>query len=48
MDVNINKCNMCPHECKVNRNENKIGKCRAGKTIKIAKAGMHYYWEIRL
>lgn len=45
MDITLEKCNICPHECKVNRNLGKLGKCLADSKIKIAKAGMHYFEE---
>lgn len=27
----LEKCELCPFECKVNRNEGKVGRCQAGK-----------------
>ena len=41
----LEKCVLCPHECKVNRNEGKLGRCKAGKNIKIALANLHYFEE---
>ena len=41
----LEKCNLCPHNCKVNRLEGKIGRCRAGKNIKIALASLHKFEE---
>ena len=41
----IEKCELCPHKCKVNRVEGKLGRCRAGAKIKIALANLHYYEE---
>ena len=41
----LEKCVLCPHKCKVNRNEGKIGRCKAGKNIKIALANLHYFEE---
>lgn len=41
----LEKCELCPHRCKVNRLENQIGRCRAGKNVKIALASLHYYEE---
>ena len=40
----LNKCMLCPKECKVNRNNNELGFCQAGNKIKIAKAYLHM-WE---
>ena len=40
----LNKCTLCPKECKVNRNNNELGFCHAGNKIKIAKAYLHM-WE---
>ena len=34
-------CTMCPHECKVNRKDNKIGRCGAGVNVKIALVSTH-------
>jgi putative pyruvate formate lyase activating enzyme len=47
-DMNIDilkECSLCPHECKVNRIDGKIGRCKAGSKIKIALANLHYYEE---
>lgn len=41
----LNECTLCPHNCKVNRLENKLGRCKAGKNIKIALANLHYFEE---
>lgn len=46
MEINIlRECTLCPHNCKVNRLENKVGRCRAGKNVKIALANLHYFEE---
>lgn len=46
MNIDILKeCSLCPHECKVNRIDGKIGRCKAGSKIKIALANLHYYEE---
>lgn len=39
------KCQICPHECKVNRLERKIGRCKCTDKIKIALASIHMYEE---
>lgn len=40
----LNKCTLCIRNCKVNRNDNKIGVCKASNKIMIAKAFLHL-WE---
>ncbi len=42
--MNIKKCNLCPHNCSINR-ENKIGRCKATAKAKIALASLHFYEE---
>lgn len=44
-NILLDKCSICPHECKVNRNLGKLGVCLANSKIKIAKATMHYFEE---
>ena len=39
------ECKVCPHNCKVNRTNNEIGRCRASANVKIALASLHYYEE---
>ncbi len=41
----LKECTLCPHECKVNRAEGKLGRCKAGSKVKIALANLHYYEE---
>lgn len=41
----LEACKLCPVKCKVNRNEGKNGKCKAGAKVKIARAGLHFYEE---
>lgn len=41
----LDKCILCPRECKVNRNAGELGRCRAGALPKIALANLHYYEE---
>lgn len=38
----LEKCRICPRECKINRQKGELGICRAGKEIEIAKASIHY------
>ncbi|MBQ3408419.1 MAG: radical SAM protein [Clostridia bacterium] len=41
----LEECKICPHKCKINRNEGKYGRCKAGKSVKIALASIHNYEE---
>ena len=41
----LNKCNLCPHECKIDRNDGKIGRCRASNKVKIALYSTHDFEE---
>ena len=41
----LDKCILCPRECKVNRNIGDLGRCKAGVLPKIALANLHYYEE---
>jgi len=41
----LNSCNLCPRNCKINRNNNEIGFCGATKNVRIAKASLHYCEE---
>ncbi len=43
--MNQEKCNICPHNCLVNRKIGKIGKCGAGNKVKIALVSKHDYEE---
>lgn len=45
MLTSLNKCNLCPHECGVNRNNREVGRCKASDKVKIALASLHYYEE---
>lgn len=40
----MEKCNICPHRCGINRTSGK-GFCRANDKIKIARADLHFYEE---
>lgn len=42
--MDLSCCTLCPRNCKVNRNNNELGFCKAGSNIKIAKYSLHY-WE---
>lgn len=41
----LNKCEICPHKCKINRNNNKIGRCKSKDSIKIALYSIHNFEE---
>ena len=41
----LDECKLCPHECKVNRNNGEVGRCRAGNKIKVNLINLHYYEE---
>lgn len=41
----LNSCNMCPHKCKVNRNNNQLGRCRSNSNVKVALVSSHVYEE---
>lgn len=38
-------CQICPHQCKINRNNGNKGRCKCDNTIKIALASVHHYEE---
>ncbi len=41
----LDKCMLCPRECKVNRNKNELGICGMNNKIKVARIALHYYEE---
>lgn len=41
----LEKCQICPHNCKVNRENGKIGRCKCNDKIKIALVSTHEYEE---
>jgi len=45
MIKNIEKCEICPHKCKINRINKEIGRCKSKDTVKIALASIHNYEE---
>lgn len=46
MKINeLEKCEICPHKCKVNRNQNKIGRCKSKDLVKIALYSIHNFEE---
>ena len=45
MNKELECCTICPHNCKINRNNGQIGRCRIGDKVKIALASVHNYEE---
>ena len=45
MENMLKKCTLCPHNCNVNRINGEIGRCKAGKKVKIALADLHFHEE---
>ena len=41
----LKECKLCPHKCKVNRLEGKIGRCRATEKVKISLVSLHHFEE---
>lgn len=41
----LEKCEICPHKCKVNRANGEYGRCRCNDKIKIALVSTHEYEE---
>ena len=41
----LEKCELCPHRCKVNRLNGEIGGCKAGANPKVALASVHNFEE---
>lgn len=41
----LEKCGICPHECHVNRNQGKIGRCKATNKVRIALYSTHDFEE---
>ena len=45
MNLELSSCTLCPHMCKVNRNNGKIGHCKSTSNVKIALASLHHFEE---
>ena len=45
MNLELSSCALCPHMCKVNRNNGKIGRCKSTGNVKIALASLHHFEE---
>ncbi len=41
----LEQCMLCPHNCKVNRNNGEIGRCNCNNKIKIALVSLHKFEE---
>ena len=41
----LEKCEICPHRCKINRNNGEKGRCKSKDTVKIALVSTHNYEE---
>ncbi len=40
----LENCTLCPRNCNVNRLKNKVGFCKGGREVKVARAALHF-WE---
>ena len=45
MQKELEKCEVCPHRCKVNRNKNQIGRCKSTSKIKLGLYSTHNFEE---
>ncbi len=41
-ESDLKSCELCPRDCKINRNKEKSGTCKTGRYAKIASYGPHY------
>ncbi len=41
----LKRCEICPHNCKVNRLHGQLGRCKCNDKIKIALASVHHFEE---
>lgn len=41
----LERCEICPHKCNINRSEGKIGRCKATDKVKIALYSIHNFEE---
>ncbi len=41
----LEECSMCPHNCRINRLDGKIGRCKATENIEIALYSIHHFEE---
>lgn len=38
-------CNICPHNCEINRLNGEVGRCKATDKVKVALASIHNFEE---
>ncbi len=43
--ITYEKCNICPHECNVNRSNGQIGRCKSTDKVKVALYSTHNFEE---
>lgn len=43
--IELEKCNLCPHECNCNREKGKIGRCKATDKVRVALVSTHDFEE---
>ena len=43
--TNLERCNICPHKCQVNRIKGQVGRCKSGNKVKIALYSIHNFEE---
>lgn len=41
----LKECKLCPHNCKINRLDGQLGRCKANDKVKIALVKLHYFEE---
>ncbi len=41
----LEECKLCPHNCKVNRLNGEVGRCKAGSNVKVALVNLHHFEE---
>ena len=41
----LEQCKICPHECKINRNNGQVGRCKSTDKVKIALYSTHNFEE---
>lgn len=44
----LQKCEICPHKCKIDRTKNQVGRCKSKDTVKVALASIHNFEEPRI